>query len=174
QHLEEQPQINRVADDAVDAARGQHVPRLDRDQPAEPVAEHENRPNAQRATREEENNAQPAAGVPIEGPDFFAVRVSRQIRAYDPDQPECEEDPAVGAIFSLAGTEFSSAEEPHAGKRESCERKDSPRWVGEEGDKPAPAENGKPEIAKRPCDADERHFWCDRHGRFAPAGTREL
>src|SRR5262249_24398719 len=77
QHLEEQPQITRVADDAVDAARGQHVPRLDRDQPAEPMAEHENRPNAQRATREEENNAQPADGVPMEGPDSLAAGESR-------------------------------------------------------------------------------------------------
>jgi hypothetical protein len=48
-----------VADDAIDAARDQLVSGLDRDQPAEPMAEYEDRPNPQRsAGREKKDTGQ--------------------------------------------------------------------------------------------------------------------
>src|SRR5258708_1533654 len=69
QRVDEQPEIARVADDAIDAARDERMPGLDRDQPAEPVPEHEHRPDPQRAARDEEDDAEPANGVPVDGPD---------------------------------------------------------------------------------------------------------
>jgi hypothetical protein len=42
------------------------MPELDGQQPAEPVAEHKDWPDPQRATGSEENGAKPANGMPIE------------------------------------------------------------------------------------------------------------
>ena len=44
QRVDEQPQIARVADHTIDPAGDQRVPGLDGDQPAEPTAEHKDRP----------------------------------------------------------------------------------------------------------------------------------
>jgi len=79
QRVDEQPQIARVADDAIDAARDQLVPGLDRDQPAEAMAEHKDRPEPQRSASREKEDTEPADGVAVECPEFFAVGVGRQI-----------------------------------------------------------------------------------------------
>jgi hypothetical protein len=68
-----------VADDAIDAARDQLVSGLDRDQPAEAVAEHKDRPEPQRSAGSEEEDAEPANGVAVEGPELLAVGVGREI-----------------------------------------------------------------------------------------------
>ena len=60
QRVDEQPEIARVADDAIDAARDQPVSGLDRHQSAEPVAQHEDRPQTQGAARSEQRHTQPA------------------------------------------------------------------------------------------------------------------
>src|SRR5215813_15668894 len=59
QRVNEQPQIAGVTDDAIDTARCQRMTRLDGYQSAEPAAEHEDWPDAQRATGSEQNNASP-------------------------------------------------------------------------------------------------------------------
>src|SRR4051794_35805304 len=69
QRADDQPQVAGVADDAVDAPGHQRVPRLDGDQPAEPVPEHEDRPEPQRPARGEEGDADPADGVAVDGPE---------------------------------------------------------------------------------------------------------
>jgi hypothetical protein len=84
---------------------------LDGDQPAEPTAEHEDRPDPQRATGGKKDDAEPTSGIPVEGPEPFPVGVGRQIGGKEPDQREGCEDPAVGAILALAATEISAAEE---------------------------------------------------------------
>jgi hypothetical protein len=53
---------------------------LNGNQSAEPVAKHKNRPDPQRTTRHEENDAKPANDVPLEDPDLVPVRVGRQPR----------------------------------------------------------------------------------------------
>jgi len=145
-----------MADDAVDAIRDQRMPWLDGDQPAEPTAEHKDRPDPQHAADSEKSDAQPANGVPVKGPDVLPVRVGRQIGGQQPDQPEGCEHPAVGAILALAGTEVSAGEQRCAGHQENCGCERDQGRVGEEGGKPAPAQDGEPKIGDgRPHD-DER------------------
>src|SRR5260370_8751298 len=86
-----------MTNDAVDAARHQRVPRLDRHQPAEAMAEHEYRPDAQRAAGGEEHDAEPAHGISIDRPEFDSVGEGPQIGQQHPDPPELREHPPVPA-----------------------------------------------------------------------------
>jgi hypothetical protein len=92
QRVHEQPQIAGVADDAIDTACDQGVPRLDGNQPAKPAAEHKDRPDPQRATGREENDAKPADGIAIERPELLSVRPGRQKGGGQPDQREGYDD----------------------------------------------------------------------------------
>lgn len=103
QQVDEQPHIAGVADDAIDAIRDQSMPGLDGYQPAEPPAEHKNRPDPQRAAGGEEEDSKPTNGVPVEGPELLSVGVSRQITRQQRDQREGYEYPAVGAVLAHAG-----------------------------------------------------------------------
>jgi hypothetical protein len=85
QRVDEQPQIARVTDDPVDTARNQLVARLDGYQPTEPMTEHKDRPDPQRAPGDEQNDAKPADGIPVEGPKAFPVCVGRQKSSQQPD-----------------------------------------------------------------------------------------
>ena len=100
-----------MADDRVDAICHQRMSRLDRDQPAEPRAEHEYRPDAKGAAGREKHNAQPAHGLAIERPEPDAVRVGRQVRIDETDQAERRDDPAVGAILALARAQIACTEQ---------------------------------------------------------------
>ena len=75
QGVDEQPEVAGVADDPIDTAGDQRVPRLDGDQPAEPTAEHKDRPESQGTPGYEEPDAEPAYGLAVEGPERFPVRV---------------------------------------------------------------------------------------------------
>ena len=108
ERVDEQAQIARVADDAIDPARNKRVPGLDGDQPAEPTAEHEDRPDPQRPAGGEKHHAEPANGVPVERPEFLAIRVGRQIGGEQPDQGEGQQDPAVATILTLARAQISA------------------------------------------------------------------
>src|SRR5436309_1058903 len=110
QRTDQQSQITGMTDDAIDPARDQRMPWLDRDQSAEATAEHEHRPDPQRTTRDEENDAEPADGITVESPEVGAVGVGRQIGQQQPDQPESREHPAIATVLALAGTEISAAE----------------------------------------------------------------
>jgi hypothetical protein len=77
--IDKQTQIAGVADDAIETSRDQRMPGLDGHQPAEPVAEHKDWPDPQRATGAEENDAKPANGISIESTELLPVSVRRQI-----------------------------------------------------------------------------------------------
>ena len=66
-----------MADDAIDAARDQLVSRLDRDQTAEAMAEHKDRPEPQRSAGREEEDTEPANGVAVDRRELLAVGVGR-------------------------------------------------------------------------------------------------
>jgi len=53
-----QTQVARIADDTIDAAGDERVPRLDCDQAAESLAEHEDRPQRQGPANRKETYAQ--------------------------------------------------------------------------------------------------------------------
>ena len=55
-----------MADDTIETSRDQRMPGLDGYQPAEPVAEHKDWPDPQRATGGEENDTEPANGISID------------------------------------------------------------------------------------------------------------
>lgn len=86
---------------ARSAARDKRMPGLDGYQPAEPAAEHEDRPDTQASTGGEKKDAKPADGIPVEGPEPFPVCVGRQIGSQQPNKPEGHDDPAVGTILAL-------------------------------------------------------------------------
>ena len=54
--------------------------------PPEPTAERKDWPDPQRATGSEENDAKPANGIAVDGPELLPVRVGRQISVQQPDQ----------------------------------------------------------------------------------------
>src|SRR4029077_1948139 len=99
QRVHEQPQITGVADDSIDAVCDQSVPGLDCDQPAEAIAKHKDRPDPQRATSREENDAKAADGIAIERPELLPVRPGRQKGGDQPDQRKGYYDPAVAAVL---------------------------------------------------------------------------
>jgi hypothetical protein len=169
QRVDQQPEIARVADDAINTARDQPMPRLDGDQPAEPVAEHKHRPESQHTTGGEENDAEPANGVPVDGPELLAVGVGRQIGGQHPDHAQRGDDPAVGPILALAGTEIAAAEECNAGQHEEGARKGNQRGVGEKPGKPAPAEDRQSEIGEGRGDRENGQLEGGRHP-FVPPG----
>src|SRR5215472_11319822 len=87
QSVDQQAQVAGVADDAIRTPSHERMPGLDRDQPAEPAAEHEYRPEPQRATSGEENDANPTDSLPIEDPELLPVGVGRQITGKQADDP---------------------------------------------------------------------------------------
>src|SRR4051812_30942061 len=118
QRIDEQTQIARVADDTIETSRDQRMPGLDGHQPAEPVAEHKDRPDSQRTAGGEENDAKPANCIPIESPELLPVCVGLQIGVEQTDQPEGTDYPAVGTIIAHAGAEVSATENSNARKHE--------------------------------------------------------
>src|SRR5262245_37869744 len=170
-----------MTNDAIDPAGDQRMPALDGDEPAEPAAEHEHRPDPQRTTGGEENHAKPPNGISVEGPHIGAVRVGRQIGEQQPDHPKGRAHPAVPTVLALAGTEISAAEQRNAHQREANDRKGNQGGVGEEGRKAAPAEDREPEIGKACHYGDECRFGRGRHGGlacmiafYASAGSGEM
>ena len=141
QRVDDQSEVAGMADDRIDAACDQRVLRLNRDQSAEAVAEHEDRPEPQHATGGEENHAEPSNGVAVDGPEFDAVGVGRQIGVEQPKHSEGYEDPAVATILTHTRAQISARKKRYARHREKHHRQCGQRRVGEEGCKPAPAED---------------------------------
>jgi len=94
------------------------------------------------------NDAKPANGIAVEGPEPNPVCVGRYIGVQQPDQREGYDDPAVGTILPLAGAQVPVTEERYAGQHEERDRKGNQGRVREEGGKSAPAKDGEPEIGK--------------------------
>jgi hypothetical protein len=122
------------------------------------VAEHKDWPDSQRTAGGEENDAKPANCIPIESPELLPVIVRRQIGVEQPDQPEGCDYPAVGTILAHAGAQISATESSNARKHEKGDREGNQGWVGEEGSKPAPGEDGEAEIGKGRYDGDEHYL----------------
>src|ERR1700746_1325068 len=111
QRVDDEAQVAGMTNDAIDPARDQRMPRLDGDEPAEAVAEHEYRPYPQRTPGGGENDAKPANGGAVEGPEILPIRVGRQIGEQNSDHAEGREHPAVATVLALAGAEISAAEQ---------------------------------------------------------------
>jgi hypothetical protein len=137
---------------------------LDRDQPAEATAKHKDRPDPQRATSGEKTDAEPANGIAIEGPKIHAVRVSRQIGGQQPDQRKSHKDPSVGTVLTHPWTQIPAGEKRYARQGAEHDHEHGQRRVGEEGRKPAPAEDGQAGICSstKSCErqSDGRHHHC--------------
>ncbi len=118
------------------------------------MAEHEYRPDAQRAARGEEHDAEPAHGISIDRPEFDPVGIGRQIGHQQPDHPERREHPAVAAILALAGAEISAAEQRDDAEDDEHDGERAQRRVREEGCKGPPTEDGEGEISKARKDGD--------------------
>ena len=144
-----------MAADTVDAAGDQPMTGLDGDQPAEPSAENEDRPEPQQPAGGEENDAEPANGLPVDGPECLAVGVGRQIGGEQPDHRERGDDPAVAAILALAGAQIAFTEECRGGERDENDREADQRRMGEECGKSARADDRQPEIAEGRRNRDE-------------------
>ena len=87
-----------------------NMPRLDRDQPAEPPAEQKDRPDPQHAAAGEQRDTDPANGFAVEDPEPLPIGVGRQIRGEDADQTKGRDDPAVGPILALAAAQIAFGE----------------------------------------------------------------
>jgi hypothetical protein len=116
--------------------------------PPEPTAERKDWPDPQRPAGSEENDAKPANGVPIESPELLPVCVRRQIGVEQSDQPEGDDDPAVGTILAHAEAQISSTENGNGRQHEKCNREGNQGRVGEESSKPSPAKDGEAKIGK--------------------------
>src|SRR5262245_23730077 len=143
------------------------MPWLDGDQPAESMAEHEDRPDAQHTAGGEERDANPANGISVQGPELLAVGVGGEVRAQEPNDTEGCEHPAVAAILALAGAEISAAEQRDADQHEVHDGQRDQGRVGEKGFEAARAEDGEPEIGKGYHHGEQCHFRRERHGRLA-------
>ena len=106
---------------------------LDRDQTAESMAEHEDRPYAQNATRGEEHHAEPAERIAVEYPEADAVGVSGKIAVEQAEHREGRENPAVAAILALTAPDAALGEERRGREREGDERERHELRAGEEG-----------------------------------------
>ena len=135
--------------------RDERVPALDRDQSAEPAAEHEHRPDPQRTAGGEEHDAEPAHGVTVDGPQLSPVGVGRHIRQQQRDHTERHEHPAVAAILALARAEISRAEQRGGREYDKHDRKRDQGRMGKEGGKAAQPENREPQIGEGPDDGEE-------------------
>jgi hypothetical protein len=139
------------------------MPGLNGYQPAEPAAEHKNRPDPQCATGSEESDSMPANGIPVESPELLPVCVRRQIGVEQPDHPEGCDDPAVGTILAHTRAQISATENSNARQHEKGDREGNQGRMGE----PSLAKDGKAEIGKDRYDGDGRHSGCGHHGRSA-------
>src|SRR5712671_4206387 len=100
-----------MADDSIDTAGDQRVPGLDGDQAAEPRAEHKDGPEPQGTPGREEDDAQPAYDLAIEGPECLPVCVGRQRGGQQSDQCQGSDDPAVAAILAHTRTQIAVSDQ---------------------------------------------------------------
>src|SRR5579862_293094 len=155
QRVDQHPQIARMADRAVEAARDEGVAGLDRDEAAEAPPQHEDRPQAQHAAGDEEGEPEPAHTLAVERPQFVRVAPRRQVGGGQADRDKRDKDPAVVAVLALAGTEVALGEDREAAHYPDRDRQPAQRRVGEERGKPAAPEDRQAETDCGPGDLDE-------------------
>ena len=121
---------------------------LDGDQPAEASAEHEDGPQSQRAAGCIEGDADPAHDIAIDRPEFHAVGVGGQPGRQESNHTQCTDDPAVGAILSLAGADVRRTEQSRTGHRCSHDDQRSTCRIGEERIDATPAHDGETDVGE--------------------------
>ena len=77
------------------------------------------RPDSQGTTSGEENYANPADSISVEGPEADPISVGRQIAEEQPDDAKDRQHPPILAIFTLTGADVSRAESCHHKHRET-------------------------------------------------------
>jgi len=98
-----------VTDYSVDASTYQSVPRLDRSQAAESLAQHKNWPDPQGTTSGEERDTDPTNRVTINRPQTPAIRVCREIRVKKSDYCEDGNHPALPRASRTPALRFPPA-----------------------------------------------------------------
>src|SRR5580700_8884828 len=125
------------------------MPGLDCDQPAEPAAQDEDRPEPQRAADNEQRDPKPADGVAFDGPEPGPVGVGRQIGVQKPDHREGGNDPAVPPVLAHPGADVTLSEGRRGQHDQERNRDRGQCRLGEERGEPAAAEDRQPEIDRR-------------------------
>jgi hypothetical protein len=141
--------------------------RLDGDQPAKPMAKHEHRPDTQRPSDGEQDDAKPADRLAIECPEPDPVGVGRQIAAQQSEHRDRREDPAVIAILQLAGAEVSAAEQRCGDQPREYDHKGDQDGMGEEGGGTTRAQDREPEIGKARTYRNDGHSAREHASRAA-------
>src|SRR4030095_16915840 len=118
----------------------------------------EDGPDSHRTARNIEKDAEPPNGIPIENPPALSLRVGRKKRAQKSDHEERQENPAIGAILTLAGTQICLSEKRGARHQHAGDDKDGPSRMAEKRGKPTGAEDGQPEIDETRHNADGAHL----------------
>ena len=131
---------------------------LDCYQSAEPITKHIDRPDAQRAARGEKSHANPANGIPIDGPKPLAVCVRGEVGDQDCNHAEGCEHPAVRPILLFAGTDICAGKKRDDSQRNRSNRQGNKSRMREEDGKSTPAENSETKLEEHRYDCDERHF----------------
>src|SRR5215831_10582215 len=102
-----------MADDAIDSLGNQRVARLDRDEPAEAIAQNKDRHYPQHAAGGKDHNAEPPHGIAIDRPESDPVGVGGNVASQQSDNPEGNQDPAIASVFFDACAEISTGETRH-------------------------------------------------------------
>src|SRR5215472_3557577 len=98
-----------MTDDSVDTAGHESMPLLNRDQAAESLAQHKDRPDPQRTTGSEEQDTKPANRITIDCPQLLAIGVCGEIRVEKSNYYKDGNHPAVAAGLAHAGVKISAS-----------------------------------------------------------------
>ena len=132
-----------MTDDSVDTARHESMPGLDRNQAAESLTQHKDRPDPQRTTGSEEHDADPANRITVDGPQLVAIGVCWQIRVQKSNYGEDGNDPPVAAGLAHPGAQISPSEERYDREPEQHRHERDQRRVREKRPKAAPTHDRK-------------------------------
>ena len=156
-------EIARVADDTINAACDERMSGLDCNQPAKSGAEHEDRPDAHRATGGKQDHPEPTDSIAVDDPDPLPVRPCRQKSLEQPDQGENGDDPAVLAVLADSGTQVSAGKRRSGAQYGEDSRQRGQRRLRKESRDAASAENREPKIDPGPHDNHQHSGWQIRH-----------
>src|SRR5579883_222309 len=143
---DDEAEIARIADRAVNSGRDQTMLRLDGDQAAETIAQHENRPEPHDTSCENEKNAEPAYRLAVDGPDVPSIRIGGHVGAQKRNDRERNKDPAIGTILPLARAQVPFAEQRDDAQENAKDEEHDEGGMGKERLESAPAENGEAEL----------------------------
>src|SRR5262249_4958584 len=159
-----------MTNDSVDAAGHESMPPLNRDQAAESLAQHKDRPDPQRTTGSEEQDTKPANRITIDCPQILAIGVCGAIRVEKSDDYEHGTHPAVAAGLAHAGAQVPAGEKRHTREREQHHHERYQCRVGEERPRPTPTQNRETGV-RATADHDKRKSESPPHQQQYPMTT---